>query len=440
MKEVNSSSDTFPKPPARRERYNLPLPTGTVTFLFTDIVGSTPLWEQHPDQMSAALQIHNAVLRQAIEAQGGVVFKIVGDAFQASFATAPQALQAAIQGQRGLQSAEWNELGPLSVRMGLHTGEAEIDPGGDEYAVSHSKNRAARIMSAAHGGQILLSAETMTLCDHQLPPGASLKDVGEQRLKGMATLEHLFQVCVPGLAQEFPPLASAITQPNNLPVQLTSFIGRQKEIAQLSLLLKRKETRLLTLTGSGGTGKTRLALQVASELLDDFLDGVWLVELAPLSDPAMVGQTVISALGLVEQPGKMPVAYLADYLREKRLLLILDNCEHLVEACTELAGALLHAAPKLTILASSREILGVEGEIPFRVPPLGMPDLHHLPPDQLAQFDAVQLFVERARVVSPEFELTEGNAADVAQITRRLDGIPLALELAAARVRMLSAS
>jgi len=226
-----------------------PLPTGTITFLFTDIEDSTPLWEQHPQEMAAALQIHNAALRQAIEANGGVVFKTVGDAFQAAFATASQALKAAMEGQHALQSSLWNEIGPLKVRMGLHTGEAELDPKGEEYVVSHTKNRVARIMSAAHGGQVLLSAETFELCDHQLPHDVSLKDLGEYRLKGMATLEHLYQVCVSGMPQNFPPLTTGIIHLHNLPAQLSSFIGREREIDEVVGLLEKH--RLVTLTGAG---------------------------------------------------------------------------------------------------------------------------------------------------------------------------------------------
>jgi class 3 adenylate cyclase len=355
-----------------------PLPAGTITLLFTDIQGSTPLWERAPEKMAQALQIHNATIRQAIEAHGGVVFKTIGDAFQAAFATAPQALKAAIDGQRALQSAPWNELGPLNVRMGLHTGEAEPDPGGDEYAVSHTKNRIGRIHSVACGGQILLSQETAELVRRTLPDGVTLKDMGEHRLKGMQWLEHLYQVCAPELPSSFPQLATAIIHPmHNLPIQLTSFIGREKEIAQVIDRLGKH--RLVTLTGSGGTGKTRLSLKVAEELSGSYPDGIWFVELAPLADPGMVPQAVFSALGLQETPGRSLFDALLDFLRPKRLLLILDNCEHLVEASAGLAANLLHTCPDLTILASSREILGVEGEAPFRVPPLYMPDAGHIP-------------------------------------------------------------
>jgi predicted ATPase/class 3 adenylate cyclase len=413
-----------------------PLPSGTVTFLFTDIEGSTPMWEQRPQEMAAALQIHNAALRQAIEANGGVVFKTVGDAFQAAFDTAPQALKAAIESQRLLQSATWNELGPLRVRMGLHTGEAELDPGGEEYTVSHAKNRIGRIHSIAYGGQILLSQETADLVLRQLPESVFLKDMGEYRLKGLQWPERLFQVNAPGLPQEFPPLAMAITHPNNLPLQLTSFIGREKEIDAVARLLQ--TTRLVTLTGSGGVGKTRLALQTAAGLLDRFTDGVWLVELAPLSDPTLVHTLTARALGLRELTGTQMMTLLLEYLEKRQVLLILDNCEHVIEACTRLSGTLLQACPKLSILVSSREALGIAGEVSFRVPPLSMPETaESLPVDVLAQYEAIRLFVERASTASPGFTLTPANAAAILQVCQRLDGIPLAIELAAARVKML---
>jgi len=412
------------------------LPVGTVTFLFTDIVGSTPLWEQQPEQMSEALQVHNAILRSAIEAHGGVVFKTVGDAFQAAFPTAPQALRAAISGKNALKTAGWNELGELKVRMGLHTGEAELDPGGDEYAVSHSKNRVARIMSAAHGGQVLLSQETKDLVDHQLPEKVTLKDLGEHRLKGMEWLERLYQICAPGLQEAFPALSTTISYPHNLPLQLTSFIGREKEMAAVQRLLN--SHRLVTLTGSGGTGKSRLSLEVAAQCLEQYPNGVWLVELAPLADPDLIPKTVASALNLPEIPGKTVTQAVVDFLRPKHLLLILDNCEHLLDACTELADTLIHACPELTILASSREFLGVEGEAPYRVPPLSLPDARNLPSSEtLSGYDAVRLFIERARLASPEFDLQEANAAVVAQVVSRLDGIPLAIELAAVRLKLL---
>jgi predicted ATPase/class 3 adenylate cyclase len=416
---------------------NNSLPTGTVTFLFTDIQGSTPLWEHEPEKMAAALQVHNTALQEAIAAQGGVVFKTVGDEFQAAFPTAPQALRAAIESQRALDSATWNELDPLKVRMGLHTGEAELGPGGDEYAVSHTKNRAARIMSAAHGGQILISQETSDLVDHQLPNGVMLKDLGEHRLKGIEILEHLFQVCAPDLAQDFPPLATTISHPHNLPLQLTSFIGREREVAEVSALLEKH--RLVTLTGSGGTGKTRLSLRAAEEVLDLFPNGVWFAELAGLADPELVPRTIVAALGLQESPNRSLLDQLKDYLRDKQLLIVLDNCEHVIADCARIADALLRACPRLKILASSREALSVAGEVAYHVPSLSAPDPHALPPlEAFSHFAAVQLFAERAAAVNPGFQVTDANAQAVAQVCRRLDGIPLAIELAAARVGALS--
>jgi len=411
-------------------------PIGTVTFLFTDIEGSTILWEQHPEIMAAALQIHNAALRQAIEAHGGVVFKIVGDAFQAAFATAPQALRAAIDGQKALMQASWNELGPLKVRMGLHTGEAQLDPNGDEYAVSHTKNRAARIMSVAHGGQILLSQETANLTDHQLHEGIRLIDMGEHRLKGLTIPEHLYQVAIGGLIQDFPPLMTLSITRNNLPVQLSEFIGRQEEIKQVKKLLTLH--RLVTLAGSGGVGKTRLGLVLAEEMLEEFPDGVWFIELAKLSDPSQVASAVASALGIQEEARQPVLETLRYHFRERNCLIILDNCEHLIEACSSLVDALLHSARQLKILATSREPLGVTGEGVFRVPSLSFPqEAQDASEERISQYDAARLFENRAQAVLPEFRITPDNARTVSRICWRLDGIPLALELAAARLAAL---
>ena len=413
------------------------LPTGTVTFLFTDIQGSTPLWESQPEQMGEALQVHNEILRGVIEAHRGVVFKSVGDAFQAAFPTAPQALQAAIEGQRALQAAPWNELGELKVRMGLHTGEAELDPGGDEYAVSHTKNRAARIMSAAYGGQVLLSTETKELCDHHFSVNVNFKDLGVHHFKGMEIIERLYQACAPGLELEFPSLSTTITHPNNLPLELTSFIGREQEIETVCSLLS--SNRLVTLTGSGGVGKTRLSIQVAGAMLDAFPDGVWYIELAPVSDPELVAQTTAGVLGLREEPTRPILETLVSFLSKRKLLLVIDNCEHLLEACARLVDVLLRAAPDIKLLTSSREAFGITGEVAYHVPSLAIPDLHQIPsPESLQAYDAVRLFVERGHKVLPDFQVNAHNARSVAAICRRLDGIPLALELAAARLGMLT--
>lgn len=417
------------------------LPAGTVTFLFTDIQDSTPLWEQFPEAMRPAVALHTALIIQAIEEHGGVAFKTIGDAVQAAFPLADHALEAALAAQRSLQSAEWpTETGPLLVRMGLHTGPAEVErsSGRVDYAVSHTLNRVARIMSAGHGGQILLSLETAKLVEHDLPPEISFKDMGEHHMKGMTRLEHLFQVCAPGLPVEFPPLATIVNHPNNLPALLTSFIGREVEMEALQHLVTSAASRLVTLTGPGGTGKTRLAIQVAFTLLSTFPDGVWLVELAPLADPALVQLTVAAALNLHETPGKPLIQSLIEHLNNRHVLLILDNCEHVVEEAADLAGLLLQSCPQLQILATSREILGTMGETPFRVPSLALPGPQAASLDELEMCESVRLFVERASTSLPAFRLTQANAPVVARICQRLDGIPLAIELAAARVRLLS--
>ncbi|MCL4559152.1 MAG: tetratricopeptide repeat protein [Chloroflexi bacterium] len=426
------------------------LPTGTVTFLFTDIEGSTPLWEKMPAEMQAAVAQHHALLRQAIENNGGHVFQILGDAFQAAFRLASQALCAALEAQRALQSVEWGDTGPIRVRMGLHTGPAELDPlpgpsGKPEYQVCHTLNRAARVMSAGFGGQILISRECANLVERELPAGVSLRDLGEHRLKGMQRLEHLYQVLAADLQQDFPPMATGLAHPHNLPLQLTSFIGREKEIAQLQKLFKETNTRLVTITGTGGMGKTRLALQLAEELLDAFPDGIWLVELAALVDPDDVPLSVATALRIRETPGQSVTAVLREYLALKHMLVILDNCEHVVGVAADLVNTLLLACPYLHVLATSQEILGLDGETLFRCPPLLFfnPDQPHPASEgkkfeQASASESVRLFIERAAAALPGFTLNIKNATTVIDICRRLEGIPLAIELAAARVRLLS--
>ena len=410
------------------------LPTGTVTFLFTDIEGSTPLWEREPKQMRAALERHHSILQQSIVAHGGRVYKIVGDAFQAAFDVSGQAILAALAAQRALAAEVWPTSAPLRVRIGLHVGHALAH--GTDYATTHTLNRVARIMSAGHGGQILLSEAVAELIRDDLPAGIRLRDMGKHHLKGLTQLEHLFQVIAPDLPARFPPLNSLDAASNNLPVQLTTFIGRKRELAEAKRLLA--SARMLTLIGPGGTGKTRLALQAGADLLASFADGVWMVELAPLADPALMEQTVAYVLGLREAPGQPLIDLIAEYLQSRSLLLILDNCEHLVEACAQLADHLLRACPQLKIIASSREALGIAGETVYRVPSLSLPK-SDAAISTLMQCESVQLFMERARAAQPHFTLTDVNASSVAQICLRLDGIPLALELAAARVKMFSA-
>jgi predicted ATPase/class 3 adenylate cyclase len=421
-----------------------------VTLLFTDIEGSTPLWEQMPTLMKRAVEKHHAILRKTIANNGGEVFQILGDAFQAAFSLATDGLRAAIQSQRELQDADWGETGPLRVRMGLHTGPLELslipNPSGvREYAVCHTLNRAARVMSAGYGGQILISNETKILIERELPEGVSLRDLGEHQLKGMRRPEHLYQVVAAGLLSDFPALASGITHPHNLPVEITSFVGREKEIDELKKIINEPNTHLVTITGPGGIGKTRLSLRIAEEMLGIFQDGVWLVELASLTDPAFLPQVIAQALHVREMPGQSMIKILQEYLGKKHLLLVLDNCEHIKPIVLDLVGELLSHCPQLQILATSREVLGLQGETVFQCPSLLSRRLTTITPKsspeafkELASEQAVRLFDERATKAYSGFKLTPKNISTVDEICTRLEGIPLAIELAAARLRVLS--
>jgi len=412
-----------------------PLPaTGAVTFLFTDIEGSTRLWEEEPERMKSALARHDAISRTAVESHRGIVVKMTGDGVHAAFADALDALAATVDLQQALADPAATHGVPLRVRCGLHSGVVERR---DNDYFGSPVNRAARIMSAAHGGQVLLSQAVVDRVREILPTSVSLHDLGRVRLKDLSTPEHVYQVVHPQLRQEFPALRSLEDTPNNLPQQATSFIGRERELAELQRLLAR--TRLLTLTGSGGCGKTRLGLQLAADFLERFPDGVRLVELAPLADPGLMPQAVASVLGLKDEPGKPIVQTLTNYLKDKRLLLLLDNCEHLLGACAQLVNTLVRLCPQVTLLASSREALGIAGEQAYRVPSLSLPDPKQAhTPASVASFEAVQLFIDRALLARPDFEVTDQNASTLASICCRLDGIPLAIELAAARVRSLS--
>lgn len=407
--------------------------TVTATFLFTDIEGSTQLWERHPEAMKHALAQHDAILLRAIESNNGHLVKTTGDGVLAAFETAVSALTASLAAQQTLHAEVWEEIQMLRVRMGLHTGEAEARA--DDF-FGPALNRTARLMAVGHGGQVLVSAATAGLVRHYLPPDVTLLDLGEHRLKDLIRPEHVFQVVHPALPTDFPPLRSLDAFPNNLPIQLTSFVGRERALADVRELLA--GTHLLTLTGSGGTGKTRLSLQLGAEVLPTFRDGVWLVELAPLDNPDRITGAVAETFDLRDAPGSLPLELITDYLRGKHLLLILDNCEHLIDGAARLANHLLKACPNLKILASSREGFGISGEVAYHVPSLSLPDQDSPSADSLAACEAVQLFVERAAAVNPGFTLTPGNTPVVAQICRRLDGIPLALELAAARVKVFS--
>ncbi|HEY5901523.1 MAG TPA: adenylate/guanylate cyclase domain-containing protein, partial [Anaerolineales bacterium] len=333
----------------------VPHPTGTVTFLFTDIQGSTKLWQSQPEEMRRSQARHNDILRAAFEANQGYVFEIVGDAFCAAFPSAECAVQAAVAAQLDLQSEAWGDA-VIRVRMGIHTGKADLREDG-LYSGYTTLSHVQRLMSVAHGGQCLLSSTTEPLTRGGLPAGAELRDLGEHRLKDVPRAERIFELLIPGLLADFPPLATLNTLRHNLPLQLTSFVGRKKELADVKRLLP--HTHLLTLTGPGGTGKSRLAIQTSVTLLETFSHGAWLVELAPVSDPAQLAGAVLAALELPPEIHRPAIDMLCDYLRDKQFLLILDNCEHLIEACAALANRLLQAAQGLHILATSREALGI---------------------------------------------------------------------------------
>ena len=406
------------------------------TFLFTDIERSSELWETHPQTMGRALAQHDDLLRRTFEEQGGHVFKTVGDAFCVAFGESWAAVRAALEGQRSLAHAAWEETGPLRVRMAVHQGEAELRD--DDY-FGPTLNRVARILGVGHGGQTLLSGVVAETVRKSLNDDVSLRDLGERRLKDLSQPEHIFQLVILDLPDSFPPLRSLEVLPNNLPAQVTSFVGREREMVEVKRLMP--TTRLLTLTGMGGTGKTRLSLQAAADLLDQFPHGVWVVELALLSEEAQIPEAVISAVGIRGEPDRPPQTTLVEALRTRHLLLVLDNCEHLVAGCAQLATVLLRSCPQLKIITSSREPLSVEGETILSLAPLPIYDFWRNDPlrdiDKIAQYESVQLFVERAAAVRPGFHLEQENATLVAQICWRLDGIPLAIELAAARVKIV---
>jgi class 3 adenylate cyclase len=394
------------------------LPTGTVTLLLADVESSTRLWETQPEAMKAAVARLDQTLSGAVATHHGVrpVEQGEGDSFVIAFPRAADAVACALDLQRA-------PLAPIKLRIGVHTGDIQLRDEGNY--IGPTINRTARLRDLAHGGQTVLSGATEPLVVDQLPPDVTLTDLGSHPLRDLPRPERVVQLCHPDLHNDFPPLRTAnAVAAERLPMQLTSFIGRQSEIKGIRQALA--DNRLVTLTGAGGAGKTRLAIQVATEVATEFAAGVWYVDLAPITDPDVVPVTVARALGLPDQPGQPTMGVLVQVIRDRQMLILLDNCEHLLDASAELITGLLGSCPSLTLLTTSREPIGVAGEVSWRVPSLSLDD------------EAIELFSDRARRTKPDFRITAASAETVTEICRRLDGLPLAIELAAARIRALS--
>jgi len=410
------------------------LPSGTVTFLFSDIEGSTERWEAYRKPMKAAVARHDDLMRVAIERYGGYVFKTVGDAFCAAFSDASHALHAALDAQLALAQEDFSAVDGLRARMGLHTGSAEER---DADYFGPAVNRVARLMSIGHGGQLLLSGITHELV-HNDAKDVVFSDLGLHRLKDLAEPERVWQATIGNLQRDFPQLNSLDVLPNNLPVQVTTFIGRERDLEELKTYVG--EHRLVTLFGAGGVGKTRLAAQVGAELLDRFSDGVWIADFAPITEPGSVTSVIAQALGVSQAHGRLHDA-ICQWLKGKELLIVLDSCEHVLEAAATFADAITRTCPNVRIVATSRQVLGIAGEKVIHLACLRIPDKAvRLDSAHAMDYGAVALFVDRASLVNRSFCLSDDNAAIVADICRRLDGIPLAIELAAARVKVLSVS
>ncbi len=411
------------------------LPTGTVTFLFTDIERSTRLLQRLGDRYASVLADHQALLRAAWAAHGGHEVDTQGDSFFVVFSSAPAAVAAATEATRALAAHPWPEGIAVRVRIGLHAGAPLVTEG--RLYVGLDVHRAARIAAAGHGGQVLLSAAAAELGRHDLPPGLALRNLGAHRLKDLDQPERIWQLVLTDVQADFPPLRALDARPHNLPVQTSALLGREREVAALGALLEREDVRLVTRTGPGGVGKTRLSFQVAAEVLDAYPDGVWSVRLSRLSDPALVLPTIATTLD-VKESGTMPLAeLLRAFLRDKHLLLVLDNFEHVAAAAPAL-GAIMEVCPGVRALVTSRVALHLRGEREYALAPLALPDAAHLPPpERLSHYAAVALFIERARATQADFAVTPATAAVVAAICARLDGLPLAIELAAARVKVL---
>ena len=407
-----------------------------LTFLFTDVEGSTRLWETNPETMRPALERHDAIIRSAIAASGGEIVKTTGDGLMAVFAAPVGAVTAAVAAQHGLFAETWPHGCAIRVRMGIHTGEVE-SRGGDFFGPA--VNRTARIMSAGHGGQILLSEATAEFVEGRLPDGATLRDLGEHRLKDLGRSQRLFQLAHPGLPAEFAPLSTLDLRPNNLPTETSAFVGRDAELRAIRERLDDHDVRLVTLTGPGGSGKTRLAIRAAADQIDRFTDGVYFVDLVTATDSDAVLALIATAIGLGDAAERSPLDELRRQLRAQQVLIVLDNFEQVDGRRADASSSCSPTVPGLKLLVTSRQALRVRGEHVVSVPPLSLPAAAAgASADDLSQFEAIQLFVERARGVRPDFRLTDDNAAAVAEICRRLDGLPLAIELATARLNLFS--
>lgn len=392
------------------------------------------LAQQFAESLPDILKKHNSILDNAIISNNGFVFKTVGDSFCCAFQNAADALKAAVSAQKSLSEEKWGDA-VVKVRIGIHSGNAEWN--GSDYMGYMTLARSSRIMSAANGGQIILSDKSYELIKESIPGNISFRDLGVRRLKDVIQPVRLFQINAPGLREDFPPLKTLDARPNNLPVQMTSFIGRENEMKELKEIISKE--RLVTLIGTGGTGKTRLSLQAGADMIDEFANGVWLIELAQLTKPLQIPAAIVKVLGLKEIPEKKPEDTVTEFLKNKEILLILDNCEHLINECAELAGKFLQSSPRLKILATSREALSISGEKTYRVKTLEHPDPNDkISTIKLAQYEAVRLFIERSLTVNPGFRVNDDNAHALALICFQLDGIPLAIELAAARTVILS--
>ena len=410
------------------------LPSGTVTFLFTDIEGSTRLMQELGDRYVQAQMDHHEILRAAFRSGDGRELRTEGDSFFCVFESALDACGAAAAAQRGFATHAWPGDKPIRVRIGLHTGEAPLV--GNEY-IGLDVHHAARVEAAAHGGQVLLSEATGALVESSLSGDLTLRDLGLHRLKDLARPERLYQLVIDGVPDTFPALRTLDSTPNNLPTQLTSFVGREETVAEAKRLLAR--TRLLTLVGPGGIGKTRLSLQIGAEVVQTFPDGVYFVALSAVRDPNLMASVIAQSIGIPIAGNRVPLDVVMEHLQGKRVLLVLDNLEQLLPEGAPVVAQLLQAGPDFKVVASSRAALHIYGEQEMAVEPLRLPDLRALPSlAALSQFEAVKLFIERAMAARHDFEVTNENAPAIAGICERVDGLPLAIELAAARVKLFS--